>query len=127
MNADRECAVEGCSACVLAKDLCVMHYGRVRKHGDPHRVDPGGRPTKGEHPGWAAVHKRLDRTRGKATGYTCVDCAGRAREWSYDNADPNELRELVKRWSLRYSLDPSHYVPRCTPCHRRFDRKAAAA
>lgn len=121
------CAVDGCPSTVLAKGLCNTHYLRVKKHGDPHRVDPGGRPTKGERPSWTAIHKRIDRTRGKATGFVCIDCTGPAREWSYDNADPNELVDRTRRWPLRYSLDLAHYAPRCTPCHRRFDRKAATA
>lgn len=41
---DRTCLVDGCDRAAnvpgSAKGMCVMHYQRVKKHGDPHYVKP---------------------------------------------------------------------------------------
>ena len=119
---DATCTIEGCERPHKGLGYCGPHLRRLRKHGDPNIVQLGGRPLKGDYPGWAAVHKRIARTRGKATAYTCVDCGDNAREWSYDGADPDELIGLAGGFMLAYSLDPDHYEPRCVPCHRKFDQ-----
>ena len=66
------------------------------------------------------AHLRIMYAKGSASQFLCVDCGGKAQEWSYDHADPEEL------WGGRsgcvYSLSPEHYVPRCRVCHRAFDR-----
>lgn len=42
-----DCAVEGCSRRAKARGLCLMHYKRWRKHGDPgHALPRGEQPTK---------------------------------------------------------------------------------
>lgn len=104
----------------------MMHDRRVQKNGEPHvQGSAGGRPLNGEHPTWAAIHKRLYRTRGPARKYRCVDCGVRAREWSYDGKDPRQLIGYSHKWKLAYSLKLEHYEPRCTPCHRKFDFRAS--
>ncbi|WP_203754723.1 hypothetical protein [Cellulomonas chitinilytica] len=55
--------------------------------------------------------------RGPAQAHPCVDCGLPARQWSYAHADPEELIQDGKP----YSLDPWQYVPRCVPCHVRVD------
>lgn len=115
----KPCSVDACETTARYSGYCVKHFRRVQANGDPHIVRKGGRPTKGETPAWAAIHKRLDRERGKASRIACVDCGGPAREWSYDNADPDQLVDAKK--GCAYSLDLSHYEPRCTSCHRIFD------
>lgn len=40
----RTCSVEGCERPVEAKGLCVMHYRRLRRTGDPLRVRKPGAP-----------------------------------------------------------------------------------
>lgn len=40
----RTCSVEGCERRVTARGWCPKHYARWKKHGDPLRVDPNGRP-----------------------------------------------------------------------------------
>jgi hypothetical protein len=114
------CSVDECDTLARYSGYCVKHFRRVRSTGSPHIVRKGGRPTKGVNPAWHAIHKRLNRERGSAAALTCVDCGSNAREWSYDNADPNELIDAKN--SCRYSLDLSHYEPRCTSCHRMFDK-----
>jgi len=102
-----------------------MHYQRWGSHGDPLVVLPlAGRPVQGDFPRYASIHKRLSRARGPARKLACVDCRGAAATWSYDNADPDAVSDMVKGTLIAYSLDMSHYEPRCVSCHRKFDRAA---
>lgn len=64
------------------------------------------------------AHKRMYWTGGSASNYACVDCGGRAADWSYDNADPDELTHHDGR---RFSASSEHYQPRCKKCHGAFD------
>ena len=63
------------------------------------------------------VHADLTALKGPARHQVCVDCNSPACHWSYDYADPYELRNAR---GLRFSTD-QHYRPRCAGCHRRFD------
>jgi hypothetical protein len=68
--------------------------------------------------GYHGAHQRL----GPAKNHQCIDCGAQARSWSYDRQDPDELlgdRGTAK--GLAYSLNPSHYHPRCKDCHAAFD------
>lgn len=122
------CSVGDCGRPAHAHGFCTMHLTRFQKHGDPLHIEPRrGRPLDGEHPTFAAIHKRLTRTLGRASEHDCVDCGGPAREWSYNNADPDELTAEISgrtrgRFTVAYSLDISNYDPRCTSCHRKFDQ-----
>ena len=69
------------------------------------------------------VHQQLVKVRGRAAEHLCTDCAGPAHEWSYVGGAPDE--ELTPD-GTPFSYDFSHYVPRCRPCHRQFDRTEAA-
>lgn len=114
----RDCAVTECDRPKHAHTYCTMHMRRWKLSGDPLIVgERNGRPLKGSVPSHAAIHKRLARTLGSARKRACVDCGGRARDWSYDAADPNELTSPQGP----YSLDLNHYQPRCVSCHRKFD------
>lgn len=125
-NVKARCGVEGCGRPNHARLLCDMHLSRYQKHGDPTVVMPiAGRPLKGDAPKFSAIHKRLERTRGRASNFACIDCGGTAREWSYNNADPDELHELMGAAEVPYSLDLANYDPRCTSCHRTFDGAGA--
>ncbi|MGO4984788.1 hypothetical protein [Collinsella sp. Sow4_E3] len=42
-----------------------------------------------------------------------------ASSWSYAHTDANELTCGTRK--SPYSLDPTHYEPRCASCHKRFD------
>jgi hypothetical protein len=72
---------------------------------------------RGEGVTYAGLHQRIARERGRASEFDCVDCAGKAQEWSYDGSDPNEKRDA----GMAYSLDTNRYEPRCAPCHRTHD------
>lgn len=117
-NVATMCRADGCDRKSASRQLCDMHLRRFLKHGDTETLGAKGRPLKGDAPTFAAVHKRLERTRGRARHLTCVDCGGTAREWSYSGADPEQLTSPI---GSAYSTDLSFYVPRCVSCHRTFD------
>ena len=72
--------------------------------------------------GYRAAHDRCRADRGTAASHSCADCGAPARYWSYNHDDPNEMTSNVPRTKgIAYSLSPSHYSPRCVPCHKRFD------
>jgi hypothetical protein len=67
---------------------------------------------------YATAHSRVRREKGSATTRSCIDCNEPAAQWSYTHTDPKEQYE--DRCGP-YSADPQYYVPRCVPCHKRFD------
>jgi len=77
-------------------------------------------------PTYSTVHHRLRRLRGPASRWPCQECDQPAREWAYDNSDPNELVGTNSASRVRYSLDLAHYDPLCRTCHRRRDREHLA-
>lgn len=111
------CSIEGCDRRYVAHGFCVTHYDRWRTHGDPLH---GGevQPVTREVVGYHAAHYRVRNARGPADQHACVDCGRTAVSWSYDHNDPSALVED----GAPYSLDPSHYDPRCGSCHQLFDR-----
>lgn len=129
-DATRECAVSGCPGAHYGKGFCRMHWDRWRKTGDPLQLLPHFSPLAGlyeaDNPGWVGdavgyggAHDRVKRALGSASNYLCEHCGGRADDWAYDHADPNE-RVSPKR--LVYSTAGArHYLPLCGSCHRRFD------
>ena len=77
---------------------------------------------RGDDCGYGGAHDRVTRMWGApASAWSCADCGGPAAHWSYDHADPDEKSAEVNDCVLPYSLKPSHYQPRCVPCHKRFD------
>lgn len=52
-------------------------------------------------------HHRVKAARGQARHYRCT-CGRQAAQWSQTHGTTGE--------------DPAHYVPRCVPCHVRYDR-----
>lgn len=56
---------------------------------------------------YVAFHIRINRIRGKARNFNCIDCGDDAIEWSWvHDSDP---------------LDVNNYEPRCRKCHVRYD------
>lgn len=121
------CSVEGCESKHHANGYCASHNFRQKKYGNPLEPPrkPTGRPFKGAQPGYDAAHRRIHRTLGAATRFTCVECGAPANEWAYQGGDPDELitqPELRKEHpNLRYSVNAEFYAPMCRPCHRRMD------
>lgn len=79
----------------------------------------GGRPRQAI-VSYTGAHTRVEVRRGKARAFKCFDCPSPAAEWSYTRRD---IAELVDDRGRPYSVDPLFYVPRCRPCHRRFDNQ----
>jgi len=109
------CKVEGCDRLAHGHRMCGMHYLRWYSHGDPlatpeRRVDTAG---------YDAAHSRVMRDRGRAKEHPCVDCGAQGQHWSYQHTDASQL---FSPSGQPYSLDGSHYAPRCVKCHVAFDR-----
>jgi hypothetical protein len=123
------CAVDGCDDLDIDIGMCAKHATRTRRHGDPTVCilpedrnlarGPNNPSWAGDGVGYDGAHMRVEAAKGSASNHACIDCGNAARHWSYDHADPNEL--IGGRGSYPYSADPDHYVPRCVPCHKKFD------
>ena len=119
----KSCSLEGCNEKHHAHGYCGPHAYRFKKYGSPTVDGPGRRAGRNRLsvPGYAGVHKRLNRDIGPARERTCVDCGSCAEEWSYDGGCPNEVKATWGGSILSYSADMSRYSPRCRRCHRRRD------
>lgn len=121
------CAVADCDRPYEGSGYCKLHRERWRKHGDPHHIAVPvlpdrrghlGSAWRGDDVGYMGVHQRLYKDRGPAAGHQCRHCGTQAAEWAYDHADP-DARVDPKRGP--YSVNQSHYMPLCVPCHKRWD------
>lgn len=73
---------------------------------------------------YALAHHRVKVARGAATEHPCAHCSNPAKHWAYDHQDPDEKPESFRPDGRRngpYSVDVSHYLPLCVPCHKRLD------
>jgi hypothetical protein len=66
---------------------------------------------------YCTAHYRVKKLRGAASTHPCTHCGKVAKHWAYDHADPHELTSDRGP----YSPDPSHYLPLCQSCHKKFD------
>lgn len=124
----KPCTMDSCESTATLRGLCPKHASRLRRNGDPSIVHPrtrsgAGNPNwKGDALGYFGAHERIQRRRGPAKNYECVDCGGRAQHWSYNHSDPDEKFEPLDTGGFAvFSLDTSRYDPRCVKCHGRFD------
>jgi hypothetical protein len=123
------CSLADCGKPHYGQGFCKRHHNRWKRWGDPFRVERGGTGWHGHGPanarwrgadvGYAAVHDRLRRERGRASGYSCHDCGSPADEWSYLGGAPDE--RIDSRVKFPFSTDLTFYVPRCRSCHRSAD------
>jgi hypothetical protein len=68
-----------------------------------------------DNPTYAAVHKRVRVTNGKASLYQCYFCGDDAKEWAcISNKTQKDSNGL-------FSLNIDDYVPSCIPCHKKMD------
>ncbi len=107
------CTVDGCDKPMRKLEYCASHYAMWYTCGEIREWE-----YKWGQGGYSSTHRRIQRARGKASDYSCVDCDSPADEWSYDGEDQNELTD---ERGIKFSRDPARYDPRCVPCHRAFD------
>jgi hypothetical protein len=108
------CLIDGCSAPWFSRGLCRPHYA---KHYDAGTLELFAKDPRPSQPSYMDAHSRLRRSRGSASGYECVDCGRRARDWSYQGGAPDEAPSEYGP----YTYDSEFYVPRCASCHGRYD------
>ena len=109
----------------LRRNLCDMHYERLRRHGDP-QADRPGQDRGGPGIGYTAAHLRCSKLWGPARDYPCVTCGDPADQWAYDHTDPEgQTHEQRNRGgdvvTVTYSPWPEFYLPLCLSCHLVFD------
>ena len=127
----RVCGQADCGGPHYAKDLCAKHYIRLNANGDPRVVGVRGAGRKlageqhykwtGDDASYGAVHYRLRKQRGLASGQTCAHCGASASQWAYDHTDPDERTGVDHGHVLRYSVETSRYMPLCAKCHKALD------
>lgn len=120
----RICSIQGCGKAHNSHGLCSMHGSRLARTGSVDGVRIQSREThpqwRGDRVSYAGAHRRVYRDRGRASLHGC-ECGAPATQWAYDHADPNERAELTPGGWRTYSVNPDHYQPMCTPCHKRAD------
>lgn len=123
------CMAEGCESEALVSvdqsdrskgGWCRMHFLRLKTRGDLNFEFKGENNNNwtGDEATTGAVHQRIRTMRGKATSWSCTDCARPAAHWSYDRTDPDQKHDPEKG---PYSIDIDRYFPRCVSCHKNFD------
>lgn len=123
----RPCSVPGCERKHHSNGYCTSHGYHYQKYGDPLHVGPGrgvGR-NRTDNPGYACVHKRMQREVGHASNFKCQSCGNQAEEWAYLGGCPNEQVQIVNGAALRFSADQSRYQPMCKKCHRPIDESGS--
>ena len=128
------CSAEGCTRYTQRQGLCAMHFRRRERTGDPLGLTGPTSRFGSDNPAWAAdaagymaAHQRVRVQRGHASTHACVDCGGRAAEWSYCHDAPEDRRLFHTKTGSPYSLYVEDFQPRCTACHRRYDRRNGVA
>ena len=117
----RICSVTECGRAASSKSFCDAHYRQWRKYG----AASGPLAHRGQrNDSYRAIHSKLHRERGSAKSHPCVDCGGRASEWSYDGNASDERSDASN--GLLYSMNPDYYSARCVKCHRTHDDHGAA-
>jgi len=121
------CAISDCESPARTRGWCKSHYMRWYRYGD-FRVkrSPWSRWNPNPNPSYEAAHRRIKRAKGLASDWPCIDCGGRARDWSYNHRDPDERTQVTtlprgREVTVTYSLNPDCYEPRCGACHATFD------
>lgn len=119
MTAKDKCIIEDCPHMQVGRGWCTKHWCRWRRTGDPMKVRKRGAVRAAVVP-YNELHTRLRLDRGPARMQSCRYCAATAGQWAYDHSDPNAICDVKNRY---YSMDLSHYIPLCGPCHVRLDRR----
>jgi len=71
---------------------------------------------------YSAAHKRINKYRGAASEYRCIDCGEKAEDWSLvHSARAKDLTAIHGGYTLYYSGSQEDYEPRCRACHKKYD------
>jgi len=117
-----KCTKCGERAYNLKRALCLPHYNYWYNYERLGRKPQPRRKPLWEVVGYRAAHVRVEKARGKARLYFCVDCSERAQEWSLGKDAENVLISSADNSAGKaYSLDVEDYEPRCMSCHRKHD------
>jgi hypothetical protein len=124
------CSIDGCTRPqkYARTGWCQTHYHRWWRTGDPLGLKQPFGATGADAVGWKgddisyrAAHRRLQRSRGKATEHSCAECGEPADQWAYDHGD--EPKNAVFRGrTVPFSTDINRYQPLCRSCHIKLDR-----
>jgi hypothetical protein len=114
-----QCTVDRCDVPAAARGLCVKHYARWKRHGDPHAVKyrtgslpestkakiseshkasfpkgAGSWAWQGNEVTYRGAHTRVRSMRGLASDYLC-ECGAKAQQWAFghDPVDPSAIRQ----------------------------------
>lgn len=129
---DRRCTFDGCKGPHHAHGYCSTHWQRIKKHGDPLRVDSQDGENNpswlGDEVGYYGAHERVRRLHGPASTHRCRICDKKARHWAYNHAAPEDRVAIVRGVPYPYSPNPVYYIPLCVRCHKYLDlgRRAAS-
>lgn len=116
-SAAAACRAEGCPRLTHGLKLLCYYHKPKRRLAAPKPAPRLPSTT------YRAVHSRLRREHGPASGYQCARCPDSpAKDWAYDHADADELTTDWYGKTVAYSTDLARYQPLCRPCHTIFDR-----
>lgn len=127
------CRIEGCDRPREAKPggasytLCRSH----RRHPDAPIIERRT-PGPADAISYKTAHGRVRKARGPASDHRCVDCDGRAQEWSFNPGLTGHVISGVETDGrtgasrpMDWSADVAAYQARCMACHARFDADRA--
>lgn len=108
------CCIVRCDQALWSLDLCVNHYlwYSNRRKTVPWMVDDGG---------YQRAHNRVRAARGYADSHACVDCGGKAEDWSLRHDAAMKTEGIVGGRIAAWSESVDDYAPRCRLCHARYD------
>lgn len=119
----RACSAPACDRPARVRGrYCDGHLRRVRE-GRP-LDEPLGLPNGSDAAGYDAAHKRVKRAKGSAADRWCEHCDSPASQWAFVHGSPDTRPAGVKRNGRPhgpFSLDPDHYMPLCSACHKVYD------
>jgi hypothetical protein len=110
------CDIEDCERPHYSNGLCVPHWQRRQKYGDPLAGPPMRKqrqpsPRTGTTSEYHVKHRMVREARGPAWQQKCQKCGGPAADWA-----------------TRHGTDgssPEHFMPLCRRCHIIYDDAVA--
>jgi len=118
LDKPKGCDIDGCVRPHHSNGLCVAHWGRRQKYGDPLAGPPlrkprsdAGKPRQGYGTGltdeYHVNHKKVREARGPAWQHECVHCGEQAAQWATVKGTAGET--------------PDEFLALCLSCHAKYD------